>query len=101
MRIASERGVILFDTKFEFGFLEGEIVLIDELLTPDSSRYSLAEDFKPGEPVVNLDKQYLRDWLDSSGWDHSPPAPDLPDEVVTNTRARYLEAYRRITGSSL
>jgi len=101
MRIAGDRGVILFDTKFEFGFLDGEVVLIDELLTPDSSRYSLAEDFKPGEPVVNLDKQYLRDWLDSSGWDHSPPAPELPEEVVTNTRARYLEAYRRITGSSL
>ncbi len=101
MRIASDRGVILFDTKFEFGFLDGEIVLIDELLTPDSSRYSLAEDFKPGEPVVNLDKQYLRDWLDSSGWDHSPPAPELPAEVVSNTRERYLEAYRRITGSSI
>lgn len=101
MKIAAERGVILFDTKFEFGFLDGEIVLIDELLTPDSSRYALAEDFKRGEPVVNLDKQYLRDWLDSSGWDHSPPAPELPDEVVQGTRERYLEAYRRITGSSL
>lgn len=101
MKIAAERGVILFDTKFEFGFLDGEIVLIDELLTPDSSRYALAEDFKRGEPVVNLDKQYLRDWLDSTGWDHSPPAPELPDEVVKGTRERYLEAYRRITGSSL
>jgi len=96
-----ENGVVLFDTKFEFGMLDGEIVLIDELLTPDSSRYCLVEDFKPGESVVNLDKQYLRDWLDSIDFDRKPPAPELPSEVVSNTRERYLEAYRRITGSSL
>ncbi len=100
-RIARERGVILFDTKFEFGQLNGEIVLIDELLTPDSSRYCLVEDYKPGQAVVNLDKQYLRDWLDSIEWNRTPPAPALPEEVVRNTRARYLEAYRRITGSEL
>lgn len=100
-RIARERGVILFDTKFEFGRLNSEIVLIDELLTPDSSRYCLAEDYKPGQSVVNLDKQYLRDWLDSIQWNRTPPAPELPEEVVSNTRERYLEAYRRITGSEL
>lgn len=100
-RLARERGVILFDTKFEFGVLNGEIVLIDELLTPDSSRYCLAEDYKPGRSVVNLDKQYLRDWLDSIKWNRTPPAPELPEEVVFNTRERYLEAYRRITGTEL
>lgn len=100
-RLARERGVILFDTKFEFGVLEGKIVLIDELLTPDSSRYCLVEDYKPGHSVVNLDKQYLRDWLDSIKWNRTPPAPELPEDVVMNTRARYLEAYRRITGSAL
>lgn len=100
-RVAAERGLILFDTKFEFGLLEGEIVLIDELLTPDSSRYCLAEDFKPGHPVVNLDKQYLRDWLDSIHYDRKPPAPELPEDVVENTRLRYLDAYRRLTGVGL
>lgn len=100
-RLAAEKGVILFDTKFEFGLLDDEIVLIDELLTPDSSRYSLEEDFEPGKPIVNLDKQYLRDWLDSIEFNRKPPAPELPDEVVKVTRERYLEAYRRITGSPL
>jgi phosphoribosylaminoimidazole-succinocarboxamide synthase len=100
-RISRERGLILFDTKFEFGLLEGDIVLIDELLTPDSSRYCLAEDFRPGQPVVNLDKQYLRDWLDSIHFNRLPPAPELPEEVVRNTRDRYLEAYRRLTGFDL
>jgi phosphoribosylaminoimidazole-succinocarboxamide synthase len=100
-RLAREKGVILFDTKFEFGLLNDEIVLIDELLTPDSSRYTLAEDFELGKPIVNLDKQYLRDWLDAIEFNRKPPAPELPDEVVKNTRERYLEAYRRITGSPL
>ncbi|KXK29179.1 MAG: Phosphoribosylaminoimidazole-succinocarboxamide synthase [Candidatus Hinthialibacteria bacterium OLB16] len=100
-RLARERGVILFDTKFEFGFLDGQIVLIDELLTPDSSRYCLLEDYHPGKSVVNLDKQYLRDWLDSIQWNRTPPAPELPEPVVRHTRERYLEAYRRITGSAL
>jgi phosphoribosylaminoimidazole-succinocarboxamide synthase len=100
-RVAGERGLILFDTKFEFGLLEGEIVLIDELLTPDSSRYCLAEDFTPGQPVVNLDKQYLRDWLDSIQYNRKPPAPELPEDVVENTRLRYLDAYRRLTGVGL
>lgn len=100
-KLARERGVVLIDTKFEFGWLDDEIVLIDELLTPDSSRYCLEEDFKPGQPIVNLDKQYLRDWLETLDWDKTPPAPELPEEVVRNTRERYLEAYRRITGSTL
>ena len=100
-RLSKQRGVILLDTKFEFGTLEGRIVLIDELLTPDSSRYTLAEDFQPGKPVENLDKQYLRDWLNAIGFNRKPPAPELPEEVVRNTRERYLEAYRRITGSTI
>jgi phosphoribosylaminoimidazole-succinocarboxamide synthase len=99
--LAKARGVILFDTKFEFGELDGEIVLIDELLTPDSSRYTLAEEYQAGGTVRNLDKQFLRDWLDSTDWDRTPPAPDLPEEVVQTVRNRYLEAYRRITGSEL
>ena len=95
---AAERGVILADTKFEFGHAEGELVLIDEVLTPDSSRYWPADEWHPGHPVPSFDKQYVRDWLDASGWDHSPPPPDLPEEVIVETRNRYVEAYERITG---
>lgn len=100
-RMAADRGLILLDTKFEFGWYGGEIVLIDELLTPDSSRYCLAEEFEVGGPVRNLDKQYLRDWLIEIQFNRQPPAPELPEQVVQNTRERYLEAYRRITGSEL
>lgn len=96
---ASERGIVLADTKFEFGVLDGEIVLCDEALTPDSSRFWPADLVVPGANVPSFDKQYVRDWLDASGWDRTPPGPDLPDEVVTNTRAKYIEAYERITGS--
>lgn len=99
--LARERGLILCDTKFEFGTLNGEIILIDELLTPDSSRYFLAEDFAPGKSVFNFDKQYLRDWLDSINFNRTPPAPNLPEEVVLNTRRRYQDAYERLTGKSL
>jgi phosphoribosylaminoimidazole-succinocarboxamide synthase len=96
------RGIILADTKFEFGSSPGcEIVLGDEVLTPDSSRFWPADEYEPGRPQRSFDKQYLRDWLDQSGWDHTPPPPDLPDEVVENTRRKYLEAYERITGRSL
>ena len=95
---AAERGVILADTKFEFGFVDGVLTLVDEVLTPDSSRWWPAADWSPGGPVPSFDKQYVRDWLDSSGWDHRPPAPALPDAVVSGTRARYVEAYERITG---
>ena len=99
---AQERGIILADTKFEFGASPGaEVVLADEVFTPDSSRYWPADEYKPGRAQRSFDKQYLRDWLDAIGWDHSPPAPELPDEVVENTRAKYVEAYERITGSAL
>ncbi|HSJ34261.1 MAG TPA: phosphoribosylaminoimidazolesuccinocarboxamide synthase [Acidimicrobiia bacterium] len=97
---AAERGVILADTKFEFGHADGELVLIDEVLTPDSSRYWPADEWQPGHPVPSFDKQYVRDWLDSTGWDHEPPPPDLPDDVVAGTRARYVDAYEKITGRS-
>jgi phosphoribosylaminoimidazole-succinocarboxamide synthase len=99
---AAERGIIIADTKFEFGASAGaEVVLGDEVLTPDSSRFWPADDYEPGRSQASFDKQYVRDWLDESGWDHSPPAPDLPDEVVAGTRAKYIEAYERITGRDL
>jgi phosphoribosylaminoimidazole-succinocarboxamide synthase len=99
---AAERGIIIADTKFEFGSSPGaEVVLGDEVLTPDSSRFWPAGEWEPGRPQASFDKQYVRDWLDQSGWDHTPPGPDLPDEVVANTRAKYVEAYERITGRSL
>ena len=97
---AAERGVILADTKFEFGHSDGELLLIDEVLTPDSSRYWPADEYRPGHAVPSFDKQYVRDWLDSTGWDHNPPPPDLPADIVAGTRARYLEAYEKITGES-
>ena len=96
------RGIILADTKFEFGASPGaEVVLGDEVLTPDSSRFWPADEYEPGRPQSSFDKQYVRDWLDEAGWDHSPPAPELPDDVVVNTRAKYVEAYERITGRTL
>jgi phosphoribosylaminoimidazole-succinocarboxamide synthase len=99
---AERQGIILADTKFEFGASPGaEVVLGDEVFTPDSSRFWPADDYAPGRPQRSFDKQYLRDWLDETGWDHRPPAPELPPEVVENTRARYLDAYERITGRPL
>jgi phosphoribosylaminoimidazole-succinocarboxamide synthase len=99
---AQTRGIILADTKFEFGSSPGaEVVLGDEVFTPDSSRFWPADEYEPGRPQHSYDKQYLRDWLDQIGWDHRPPAPELPEGVVANTRAKYLEAYERITGRSL
>jgi phosphoribosylaminoimidazole-succinocarboxamide synthase len=96
------RGIILADTKFEFGASPGaEVVLGDEVLTPDSSRFWPADEYEPGRPQSSFDKQYVRDWLDEAGWDHSPPAPELPDDVVANTRAKYVEAYERISGRGL
>jgi phosphoribosylaminoimidazole-succinocarboxamide synthase len=97
-RRALERGIIIADTKFEFGVVEGEVVLIDEVLTPDSSRFWPADSYRAGGAQASFDKQYVRDWLDASGWDHTPPPPDLPDDVVSATRQRYVEAYERITG---
>jgi phosphoribosylaminoimidazole-succinocarboxamide synthase len=96
---ARERGIVLADTKFEFGRdREGRIVLGDEVLTPDSSRFWPADGYEPGRGQPSFDKQYVRDWASASGWDKTPPAPELPDEVVEGTRARYEEAYERIAG---
>jgi phosphoribosylaminoimidazole-succinocarboxamide synthase len=96
---ARENGVILADTKFEFGLDEdGRLIVGDEVLTPDSSRYWPADGFEVGRGQPSFDKQYVRDWATASGWDRRPPAPPIPDEVVAGTRARYIEAYERITG---
>ena len=91
------RGLVLADTKFEFGVVDGTLTLIDEVLSPDSSRYWDRAEYEAGR-LLSFDKQYLRDWLDRSGWNHEPPAPALPDDVVQKTRERYLEAMRRLTG---
>ena len=96
---ALERGIIVADTKLEFGFVDGEVTLIDEVLTPDSSRFWPAPDYRPGGPQPSFDKQYVRDWLDEAGWTHEPPAPELPSEVVEQTARRYREAYDRLTGT--
>ncbi|HEX5901865.1 MAG TPA: phosphoribosylaminoimidazolesuccinocarboxamide synthase [Actinomycetota bacterium] len=96
--IAAERGIIVADTKFEFGFADGELILIDEVLTPDSSRFWPADGYEAGRSQPSFDKQYVRDWLDASGWDHEPPPPELPADVVARTAATYAEAYERITG---
>ena len=96
---AADRGIIIADTKFEFALSPGaEVVLADEVLTPDSSALRPADDYQAGRSQASFDKQYVRDWLDESGWDHSPPGPELPDDVVAATRAKYVEAYERITG---
>ena len=96
---AAERGIIVADTKFEFGSTPGaEVVLGDEVLTPDSSRFWPSDGYAPGRPQSSFDKQYVRDYADSIGWDHTPPGPELPDEVVENTRSKYVEAYERLTG---
>jgi phosphoribosylaminoimidazole-succinocarboxamide synthase len=96
---AEQAGIILADTKFELGRDGGGgIVLADEVLTPDSSRFWPLDSYQPGGAQPSFDKQYVRDWLDASGWDHTPPAPDLPAEVVTNTRQKYVDAYERIAG---
>jgi phosphoribosylaminoimidazole-succinocarboxamide synthase len=98
---AAERGIILADTKFEFGRSPGaEIVLGDEVLTPDSSRFWPADRYQPGKTPPSFDKQYVRDWASAQGWDKKPPAPELPPDVVEQTRAKYVEAYERVTGQS-
>ncbi len=94
---AWERGLVLADTKFEFGFVDGALTLIDEALTPDSSRYWDRAEYEAGR-LLSFDKQYVRDWLDGSGWDHEPPAPALPRDVVRRTQERYLETVRRLGG---
>jgi phosphoribosylaminoimidazole-succinocarboxamide synthase len=94
---AAARGIIVADTKFEFGRHAGaEVVLADEVLTPDSSRFWPADRYEPGRTQPSFDKQYVRDWADAAGWDHSPPAPELPPDVVEQTRAKYVEAYERL-----
>jgi phosphoribosylaminoimidazole-succinocarboxamide synthase len=99
---AAERGIILADTKFEFGSSPGaEIVLADEVLTPDSSRFWPADSYEPDHSQPSFDKQYVRDYADSVGWDHTPPGPELPEEVVEHTRAKYVEASERITERKL
>lgn len=95
---AESRGIILADTKFEFGLLDGELVVIDEMLTPDSSRFWPADSYAPGGPQPSFDKQYVRDYLLALQWDKTPPGPVLPESVVAATRARYVEAYERLTG---
>lgn len=98
---SARAGVILADTKFEFGFHNGSLILIDEALTPDSSRYWEASQYAPGKSQPSYDKQFVRDWLLNSGWNREPPGPQLPEEVVAQTRRKYLDAYERLTGSQL
>ena len=99
--LALTRGILIADTKMEFGMIDGTLTLIDELLTPDSSRFWDADGYAPGRSQPNYDKQFVRDWLDAQGWDHEPPAPELPAGVVDRTRSRYVEAYRKLTGGKL
>ena len=98
---ARQLGIIIADTKMEFGTVDGELILIDELLTPDSSRFWDASGYEPGKSQPNYDKQFVRDWLDEAGWDHEPPAPVLPENVVLRTSERYAEAFVRLTGGTL
>lgn len=98
-QFAESRGLLLADTKLEFGRLDGRLLWIDEAFTPDSSRYWDARAWTPGRTPVSFDKQFVRDWLDSTGWDHRPPAPRLPEGVVRTTREKYLEAYKSLTES--
>ena len=98
---AAGKGIIIADTKFEFGLLNGQVILIDECLTPDSSRFWPATDYAPGMSPPSFDKQFVRDYLETLDWDKTPPAPSLPDAIVERTSAKYREAYERLTGSSL
>jgi phosphoribosylaminoimidazole-succinocarboxamide synthase len=98
---ARERGIIIADTKFEFGWIDGELHVIDEILTPDSSRFWPADAYVIGKPQPSFDKQYVRDWLSQSGWDREPPAPELPEDIVLGTSERYREAYRRLAGQEV
>ena len=95
---AATCGMLLADTKFEFGTIGGELALIDEILTPDSSRYWESSTYAPGRDQDSFDKQFVRNWLDSTGWDHEPPAPALPADVIAGTQQRYVEAFQRLTG---
>jgi len=98
---ARERGIIIADTKFEFGMYEGELILIDEVLTPDSSRFWPADSFAPGRGQASFDKQFVRDYLETLDWDKTPPGPKLPQDIIEKTSEKYLEAYERLTGKKL
>jgi len=98
---ARQRGIIIADTKFEFGLFEGKLILIDEVLTPDSSRFWPADQYVPGQGQPSFDKQFVRDYLETLTWDKTPPGPTLPEDVVNKTSAKYLEAYERLTGKAL
>jgi len=97
---ARERGILVADTKFEFGRAGGRIILVDEVLTPDSSRFWPADGYEPGRDQPSFDKQFVRNYLDTLDWDKTPPGPDLPDDIVAQTRAKYVEAYERLTGQT-
>ena len=98
---ARQRGIIIADTKFEFGLLDGNLILIDEVLTPDSSRFWPADQYQPGKGQPSFDKQFVRDYLETLDWNKQPPAPALPADIVSKTQAKYLEAYERLTGRNL
>jgi len=98
---ARERGIIIADTKFEFGKLDGELILIDEVLTPDSSRFWPLDEYEPGRGQHAFDKQFVRDYLETLDWDKTPPGPTLPDDIINRSRDRYLDAYKRLTGQDL
>jgi phosphoribosylaminoimidazole-succinocarboxamide synthase len=98
---ASARGIIIADTKFEFGVKGGRVILVDEALTPDSSRFWPEDLYSPGKSQQSFDKQYVRDYLESLDWNKQPPGPDLPEEVIERTSEKYLEAYRLLTGRQL
>jgi len=101
VQYASERGIIICDTKFEFGVVDGRIIIVDEMLTPDSSRFWPADSYEPGKPQPSFDKQFVRDYLEQIGWNKQPPAPTLPDHIVRATSSKYVEALRILTGRDL
>ena len=100
-QVAQERGIIIADTKMEFGYWNDEVILIDEVLTPDCSRFWPVESYRPGASPPSFDKQPVRDWMAASGWKDGDPAPDLPDDVAAATTARYLAVYEKLTGEEL
>lgn len=100
-RYALERGIIIADTKFEFGLYNGEVMLIDEVLTPDSSRFWPRDQYVPGQPQPSFDKQFVRDYLEGLNWDKNPPPPEVPEDIIEKTSQKYLEAHRRLTGQEL
>ena len=98
---ALQRGIIIADTKFEFGIYNDKMIIIDEVLTPDSSRFWPLEEYTPGKPQPSFDKQFVRDYLETLDWDKTPPAPSLPKEIIARTTEKYLDAYRNLTGKEL